>query len=299
MITVEERIQKLKGKYNASISRLERIGKQNILLFVKPDDDAKPFKEGQSVALGLGEWEDGLKGTLAENSDPDAKLIRRAYSISSSPDPESRVIDSNSFQFYISLVNGEKSLTPRLFNLNVGSRLLCTNRPNGEYTIDLLRHQKEDSKDRFAFFCSTGTGEAPNNAMISKLLSNGYQGTIVSIICNRYKRDCAYHQDHLNLQDKLKNYIYISLFTREDEVKLYIQDVLKDIKGSDRRLANVCAGNSDFFLCGNPDMIGIPKIDKKSGVRSYPVKGGAVELLEGLGFKDNGSEPAVFYENYW
>ena len=99
MTDIDDKIAKSKKKYNAQVEAIELIGDQNCILIVKPDEKKKPHLEGQYLALGLGEWEAGIPGSLAEKPEPSFRLIRRAYSIGDDPDPEKRS-DENSFQFY-------------------------------------------------------------------------------------------------------------------------------------------------------------------------------------------------------
>src|SRR3984893_11443769 len=73
-----------------------------------------PFKAGQYATLGV---------------DHEGKRIERAYSIVSSPYEEG-------LEFFIELVpQGE--LTPKLYNLQVGDKLLCRKISKGRFTLDL------------------------------------------------------------------------------------------------------------------------------------------------------------------
>jgi ferredoxin--NADP+ reductase len=56
------------------------------------------------------------------------------------------------------------------------------------------------------------------------------------------------------------------------------------------------------FLCGNPKMIGVPIIDRVTGVKSYPQPQGVIEILETRGFRaDQGSKQRgnIHFEEYW
>ena len=78
-------------------------------------------------------------------------------------------------------------------------------------------------------FLSTGTGEAPQNAMIAELLRRGHKGQILNAVCVRYKTDLAYTSEHAVLSERHRNYTYITLTTREPETinnKVYIQDLI-------------------------------------------------------------------------
>ena len=58
------------------------------------------------------------------------------------------------------------------------------------------------------------------------------------------------------------------------------------------------------YLCGNPNMIGVPVKDRASGTRTYPKPTGVIELLETrYGFTADdaaaGLRGNVHFEEYW
>lgn len=310
-------VEELASKhYNATIVRWTQVNPELAILRVKPDAGVPPFHPGQYTTLGLGAWEPRLEGCQPDPVPPEkrGKLIRRAYSISNPMlnDERSGLFDHGGldfFEFYIVLVRENAppqkppQLTPRLFRLQEGSRLFCGTKVTGHYTLADL----EPALDRPAaehptvVFAGTGTGEAPHNAMTWELLRRGYQGKIVSICCVRYQRDLGYRDVHHRLMELFPNYSYVELTTRDSwiEKKVYIQDFLE--QGLlEKHLGHALDPKSmHFYFCGNPSMIGIPKV--VDGERTYPEVRGCIEILEARGFRADGRKERgnLHFEEYW
>ena len=133
-LDAEEASELREKHYNATI--IERIDAHSDLarFRIRPDQPIPPFKPGQYVALGIGNWEPRLPGTQNEVLPGNRlrKLSRRAYSISCpmlNADEEVATVDSVDYlEFYITLVREADSpdkkppvLTPRLFKLAGGA----------------------------------------------------------------------------------------------------------------------------------------------------------------------------------
>ncbi len=75
-----------KKYYNATIVYLKRVNEDLMIVRVEPDFPVPPHKAGQYGTLGMGQWEPRYPGCQEETPRPgdETKLIRRAYSISSS-----------------------------------------------------------------------------------------------------------------------------------------------------------------------------------------------------------------------
>ncbi|MEZ5320914.1 MAG: hypothetical protein R2698_02315 [Microthrixaceae bacterium] len=56
---------------------------------------------------------------------------------------------------------------------------------------------------------STGTGEAPQNAMVTELLRKGHHGPIVSAVSVRQWADLGYLDKHRRLEQRFANYHYL------------------------------------------------------------------------------------------
>lgn len=306
-----DEIKALREKhYNATLIDIQELNAELWIFRVRPDDALSPYKPGQYTTLGLGDWEP--TNDPANNEDIGeklkTKLVRRAYSMSFpmyNDDPRQLLApeDLDYFEFYITVVDrdGEPgqdpSLTPRLWTLKKGDRLWMGPKITGHYTLDFV------GPDDQVIFAATGTGEAPHNCMIADMLRHGHKAAIVSIVCVRYARDLGYQQTNQRLADLYPNYHYITLTTREEHNlsrKVYIQDLIKSGELEAQTGITLDPARTHVYICGNPDMIGVP-IYTREGEKSYPETVGIVELLESRGFKadhrkDKGN---IHFEEYW
>ena len=155
---------------------------------------------GQYCTLGMGAWEPRIDDV--DDRIPEAnreKLIRRSYSISSPLfDTRGYMVDpvhEDEIELYIVLVAPEgdriPGLTPRLALKRVGDRVYLGPKMAGRYTLDAV-----DDPSAPVLFLSTGTGEAPHNAMVVELLRKGHYGPILGAVSVRYPDDLAYIEEH-------------------------------------------------------------------------------------------------------
>ena len=288
--------------YNATITEFEPTHSDLWRLKVRPDHGDTSHLPGQYATLGLGYWEPRIDdATDIGLDDKWLKMIRRSYSISSP------MFDTNGYlsdyaagdelEFYIVLVapteDNVPALTPRLALKRPGDRIFLGSKVAGRYTLAPVV-----DPSRTCVFFSTGTGEAPHNAMVTELLRKGHHGPMVSAVTVRQWADLGYRSEHEKLDARYPNYHYLPLPTREpDFPKTYLQDVIT--KGM---LATHCGieldpATTDVFLCGNPSMIGLPEGDPEE----WPEVTGVVELLTKRGFKlDRRGDPGnIHFEEYW
>lgn len=303
-----------RAHYNAEVIRLERVHDDLMIMRIHPDRGIPPFRGGQYTVLGLGYWEPRLQGTQCETVEEDqlSKIIRRAYSIScpllDDEDRLLRVSELPYLEFYVALVREADrrppALTPRLFLLEEGSRLLFGPHIHGHYTLARVRG------DQDVVFVATGTGEAPHNAMLGELFATGHRGQIASVVCVRHRRDLAYLDVHRRLERLYPNYRYLPLTTREPENldpsvpgyvgKRYVQDYFASGDFQQEADMGLDPAATHVFLCGNPDMIGVP-LQTHDLSRRYPQPTGMVEVLERCGLHvDRPHEPGnIHFEKYW
>jgi len=296
-------------KYNATITYVREAAPGLNIFRISPDSENIDFSPGQFTTLGLLNGERFIVDAFVAE-DP-AKLLKRAYSMSHPVfnwDTGSLIADHEMdyLEFYIVLVKDRNTdtgklpaLTPRLFGLEEGTRVFL-GKITGNYTLK----PNELAQKKHLIFCATGTGEAPHNAMIWKLLKEGYLGRMTSIICARNYPDLAYAEIYQILTRKYPNLTYIRLLTREPQVsKKYIQDIMENGEFEDEIEEKLSPSTHAFYLCGNPAMIGIPKIDRNTGEVTYPPgKMGMIEWLEKRGFRsDRGLKDIgnIHYEKYW
>ncbi len=307
----EELAAQRQKRYNATIVGLRKIHSDLLIMRVRPDFPLPAHKPGQYTTLGLGCWEPRFPGCQEEHLQPgdETKLARRSYSISCSVlDEHGRLLDRDHIdwlEFYIVLVresDKEKPplLTPRLFLLREGDRMILGEKITGHYTLDPV--QPGDT----VLFLATGTGEAPHNYMLWELLQRGHTGRVLSACCVRYRRDLGYLPIQEELMRRYPNYTYLSLTTREAETvqhKVYIQDLITSGQLEERLGQALDPARTHVYLCGNPKMIGVPAKDRETGQRLYPQPLGVIEILERRGFQADQAalklKGNIHFEEYW
>jgi ferredoxin--NADP+ reductase len=290
--------------YNATITYFEPTHSDLWVLRVKPDRGEISHLPGQYASLGLGYWEARIDDAEDPRLDEQwEKLVRRSYSISSRMFDEhgylSGVEDVDELEFYIVLVpptpDNVPGLTPRLALKRPGDRIYLGPKVAGRYTLTPVT----DPMSTVLFF-STGTGEAPHNAMVVELLRKGHRGPILSAVSVRQWADLGYVDQHRELEARYANYQYVALPTREPDVpKRYIQSLISEGTLEGEYGISLDPDHTHVFLCGNPSMIGLP--EEVDGVERYPETTGVVELLAAKGFtldhrKQRGN---IHFEEYW
>lgn len=298
--------------YNATITYFDRLTDEVWIFGVEPDDGPVSFVPGTYASLGLGYWEPRCDDALEADIDTKwSKLVRRSYSVSTpmftSDDYHAdhgtadlaRCEDLDDIEIYAVLVRPEDDfvpgLTPRLALKDVGDRLFMGRKMAGRYTAEAVTDPTTP-----LVFLSTGTGEAPNLAMIVELLRTGHTGPIVSVVTARHWSDLVYHDKNLALAKRFANYTHLAIPTREPDVeKRYIQDVVRTEFTPERLGVELDPAKVHVFVCGNPDMIGLP--DESGDEPVYPETTGVVELLVERGFKlDKRRDPGnIHFEEFW
>ena len=291
--------------YNATITQFEPTHSDLWVLRVRPDHGDTSHLPGQYASLGLGFWEERIDDAEDPNLDDRwDKLIRRSYSISSRIfDDHGYLADDtggNELEFYIVLVpptdDNIPALTPRLALKRPGDKIYLGPKVAGRYTLASVIDPAST-----VVFLSTGTGEAPHNAMVVELLQKGHIGPIVSAVSVRQWADLGYQDKHRSLEERYRNYHYLPMPTREDDVpKQYIQDAIAGDVLAERFGVEFDPDNTHVFLCGNPAMIGLPE-ESPDGETTFPETMGVVQLLTERGFTlDRRKQPGnIHYEEYW
>lgn len=269
----------------------------------RSNDQAKIFRVIPNSPIRI--YIPGQYGSLGLLSDSGTKLIKRAYSISSSIiDFDTKKLlkqrDLKYLEFYINKVSFNNSkkeqITPKLFNLINGDRIFCGNKIVGHYIFD------NDERWKNILLISTHTGESPNNSIINKILLDKREINICNInVGHNWKS--LYYKEHDLLQKIYTNYKFLQF---EDKSKTY-----KDLTGF---VLNFCNNeinetqkigfNFDkdttlIMLCGDPKMIGAPI--KKGGWEYIYPNYGLINI-----FKDKSLELTtrfkkgnIIYESYW
>ncbi len=290
--------------YNATITHFEPTHSDLWVLRVQPDHGETNYLPGQYATLGLGFWEDRVDDATDPKLDERwDKLIRRSYSISSRMfDEHGYLVDEGSLgelEFYIVLVpptpDNVPGLTPRLALKRPGDRIYLGPKVTGRYTL-------ADVTDPTGtvVFLSTGTGEAPHNAMAIELLRKGHVGPIVAAVTARRWADFGYLEQHRTLAERYPNYHYVPLPTREDDVpKRYLQSLITDDVFGSELGVDLDPERTHVYLCGNPAMIGLP--ETVDGEERWPETVGVVQLLSERGFTiHKRNQPGnIHFEEYW
>ncbi len=290
--------------YNATITHFDHSHEDLWVIRVQPDRADVTHRAGQYTTLGLGYWEPRVDDAdEALGDEVRQRLIRRSYSISSPvTDDVGYLLDPGEhewMEFYIVHVRPSEdripALTPRLAAKRVGDRVYLGPKIAGRYTLDEVNHPDVD-----VVFLSTGTGEAPHNAMLNELLRKGHRGGIVSVVSVRHLRDLGYLETHRELEKRYPNYHYVALPTREPEVpKRYVQDFIAAGELADLLPSGLDPRRTHVYLCGNPAMIGPPEWE--GATPTFPESNSAVAVLHRLGFTpDRRKVPGnVHFEEYW
>lgn len=306
-------IERLRAaNYNATLVERIDIHEELFRIRVRPDAGIKPFEPGQYVAMGLGNWEPRIQPSQEEILDEKRlqKVVRRAYSISCPMlSPDGTLLTCNDvdyLEFYITLVrhgadltSKAPALTPRLFLLTAGDRLIVEAKITGHYTLVGI------DPDDTVLMLSTGTGEAPHNAMTAHLLKTGHRGRIVNATTVRNRTDLGYLNEQKQLMARFPQYRYLPMSTRDPENldpthpdyvgKQYMQELFVSGRLAEMADDPLLPTNTHVFLCGNPAMIGIARAGEPE-----PAKLGMLPLLIRAGFTNEHPGPGhVRFEKYW
>jgi ferredoxin--NADP+ reductase len=238
------------AELNSIITQILQVSPIMKILRVKPDGwDFGDYKAGQFVALGLPAKAERCPEATEEHTeheDPE-KIIKRAYSIASSS-------SQDHIEFYITLVHSG-SLTPRIFNLKHGDRIMMGKKAAGMFTLD------EISPDQNIVMIATGTGLAP---YMSMLRSNALkrQGKIMVIHGASNSWDLGYSSELELLQTMFENFSYYPTITEPEKEPAgwngdtrFIEEIWKDGVAEKAWGFRPAAENTHIFLCGNPNMV--------------------------------------------
>ncbi|NLH71679.1 MAG: ferredoxin--NADP reductase [Verrucomicrobia bacterium] len=240
------------AKLNAVVTLRNQVSPWLMILQVVPDGWEFPdFRPGQFVSLGLSGNRPRCAAAEPERSAPPPdKLIKRAYSIASSP------VNREFLEFYIALVPGG-ALSPRLFNLNIGDRVWLSPKATGHFVLDEARIPA----DADLVLVTTGSGLAPFVSMLQTHLKMETKRRIALIHGVRHSWDLGYRSIFMAMQHLRPNFTYLPVISRPTEEVVpwkgaigHVQDVWKSgvlERAWGRRLA---PDNTHVFLCGSPQM---------------------------------------------
>ena len=189
-------------------------------------DKPVDFIPGQFVMLGLNLDVGGEK-----------KLVKRAYSIASSPTKK----DCIEFTFNI---YPQGQLSPHLYNLKVGGDVYLDG-PYGKFIF-----KEEETKD--AVFLGAGAGLTPLMSMIRYIVDKKLQTKPTLLYSVKTPENIIYYKELLQLE-KIKKLNLVLTMTRPDGTGwtgLRGRIDAEKIKGLGP------LDNSIFYICGPPEMVG-------------------------------------------
>jgi ferredoxin--NADP+ reductase len=265
---------------NAVITHRIEAASGLVILRVAPVGWKLPeFKAGQFVVLGLPAG--APRVPLSDPEPPPAepsKLIRRAYSIASSP------LADGELEFYVTLVRSGE-LTPRLFALQPGDRVWLSNKPVGVFTL------RDIPPDRHVVMVATGTGLAPYMSMLRTHLAAPGERRFAAIVGARHSWDIAYSAELSTMQRLSTRFTWLPTVSRPDEEPVpwggetgHVQDVWRRSRLAERWGFSPAPANSDVLLCGAPAMI-----DDMT----------AMLVAEGFQPDEKGKPGQIHAERYW
>jgi len=231
---------------NATIVKRVEITPDLLIIGVLPDGGVPDFHPGQYVALGLpGSAPRPVEFPPLREQTESEKLIKRAYSIGSSPQFK------ECLEFYIAVVR-DGSLTSRLVELKPGDRLFAAPKVVGTFTIG------EIPPEHNLVLVSTGTGLAPYIAMLRTPASWTAGRKITVIHGVRYVPDLGYRDELLELAGKHTELRYLPVVSRADTnwqgLRGYAQHLFSDAGIGGVKVA-LDPTHDHVFLCGNPAMV--------------------------------------------
>lgn len=282
---------------NARVTSRETLTEDLCILRVQPEDGpVGAFEPGQFAMLGLPQEDNGYDPLLAEHAANEAsvsagpatasaasetpatkRIIRRAYSIASSPTCR------NEIELYIALVR-EGRFTPRLWQLRVDSPLWLDTEMHGKFTLADIPHQRD------LVFVATGTGIAPYISMLRTYTGQSRWRRVVVIHGVRRVADLGYRVELETLANQHNDVTYLPTVTREPEDSSWtgsrgrVTALLQPDRFAQLTGWPLDAGCTNVFLCGNPEMIDQASAD-----------------LQQLGFQaaTNGQPGNIHFERYW
>lgn len=267
-------------KYNAKVLQRIEVTQELMILRVVPEGWEIPeFKAGQFAVLGLpGSAPRHPSADTEETPADPAKLIRRAYSIASSPEEKGYI------EFYIMMVRSG-ALTPRLWNLTTGDPLWIGPKFTGMFTLD------EVPGDTNIVLIATGTGLAPYMSMLRSFLLHKSDRHIAVLHGARHSWDLGYRSELQTLNRLFENFNYLPILDEPEKEVIpwtghigFVQDLWKKGVIAEHWGFEPKPENTHVFLCGNPLMIEAN-----------------IELLTSLGFIEHTKKTPgqIHLEKFW
>ena len=234
--------------YNATVSGKILINPDLMILRIKTDLPRNTFESGQFTALGLlGSEQRAPNSVIRPEKLRDDMMIKRPYSIASANH------ETHNFEFYISHVKSGQ-LTPRLFNLDQGSRLWIDNKMLGVFKLN------ETPKGMNIVMIATGTGLAPYISFLRSHLKDNQDIKLIVIQGAAYTWDLGYFGELQFMDSIFDNFYYYPTLLEANQgiwtgLTGYIEKHLEDGILEKNAGIEINPEKTHFFLCGNPKMV--------------------------------------------
>lgn len=227
---------------NATLLDRIDISPELVIFRFLPDAGVPDFHPGQYLAVGLPGSHPRAEWAHPENPTPDPdKIIKRAYSIASSPSQKEFI------EIYVALLP-TGNLTTRLATLKPNDRIFAAPKITGTFTINDI------PSDHNLIFVSTGTGLAPYISMMSDptTWSEGRHVTLIHGV--RKKIDLAYQNEINALIKEGKPLRYLPFVSREGDLPAGAEKG-RLVRVFHEQLIPISPETDHIMLCGNPDMV--------------------------------------------
>ncbi len=267
-----------KFTYNATVKARVDVTDTLSIFQIENDEPFPEFKPGQFTMIGLTPDAERASGSEPEEikRKPTDEIIRRAYSMSSSPEEKSH------YEVYVSFVKSGE-LSSRLFNLKPGDRLWNSGRASGLFTTQNIPENKG------IVMFSTGTGIAPFVSIARH--AKAHQQNRHLVVANGIDVSAQ-----LGFKEELEGYCsdhfhYLPIVTFPDRdpdwkgLTGWVQDDIRNGTYDSQIGKKLMPEHFHVMLCGNPAMISA-----------------AIEALEDRGFKHGkvkDPEATIYTEEYW
>jgi ferredoxin--NADP+ reductase len=262
------------SQYNSTVVGKILLTPDLMILRVRTDEPRPKFEAGQFTQIGLLGKEPRSANSLPVVEDvPPDKMIKRPYSIASANH------ETQNFEFYISQVKSGQ-LTPRLFNLSLGSRIWVDTRILGLFKLN------DTPEGCDIVMIATGTGLAPYISFLRSHILEHQNRKLAVIHGASYPWDLGYYSELTFLQYTFKNFYYFPTLVHAEKdwngLRGYIEDHLRNNLLQRAAAIELSPDKTHVYLCGNPKMVqSVSEILKEYGyTRHTKSKPGSLHVEE-------------------
>jgi ferredoxin--NADP+ reductase len=263
----------VKSSYNSTISGKIQLTPDLMILRIKTDEPRKGFEAGQYTTIGvLGSEARSHNSVLPIETIPNNELITRPYSIASANH------ETSNFEFYISHVKSGQ-LTPRLFNLSLGSRMWIDTKILGVFSLN------DTPENCNIVMVATGTGLAPYVSFLRSHLKEHQNIKMAVIHGAAYPWDLGYRSEMEFIRDNFDNFKYYPTLLKADDswagkrgyIEQHLEAGVLEAGGIE-----IDPQKTHFYLCGNPKMVSSVTgfLEKKGYWKHSKKKPGALHIEE-------------------